>query len=181
MQGAIVVMRNAQWIAGNQDLVIRAEASGTSLADALEWQEEEGRKAEKRKRAAAEKQRKIDEMLKGMSPSDRSGSRGCSSSWPRLASRPGQTSREKTSFESSRPVVEPEPGPPGRRRSRRPAPPPSPGAAPAGRCARPRAQARVQAQGQDRVLRGGRDGSITSPPPGGRLRAAPWAGASAAR
>ena len=71
MQGAIVVMRNAQWIAGNQDLIIRAEASGTSLADALEWQEEEGRKAEKRKRAAAEKQRKLDEMLKAMSPSDR--------------------------------------------------------------------------------------------------------------
>ncbi len=71
MLGAIAVMRNAKWVADNQDLVIRAETTGTSLGDALEWQEEEGRKAEKRRKEAADKQRKLNEMLKSMSPADR--------------------------------------------------------------------------------------------------------------
>ena len=71
MEGAIRVMRNAKWVAENQELVIRAEATGTSLPDAIEWRDEEAKKAEKRKREAAEKKKKLDEMMKGMSPSDR--------------------------------------------------------------------------------------------------------------
>lgn len=66
MQGAIVMMRKTKWAGEHTDLVIRAEASGTSLGDAIEWEQEQKQKAEKAKRAAAERKRKMDEMLKGM-------------------------------------------------------------------------------------------------------------------
>jgi hypothetical protein len=66
MEGAIHVMRKAKWAAENQELVIRAEATNTSLPDAIEWKAEEAKKAEKRKREAEEKKRKFDEMTKGM-------------------------------------------------------------------------------------------------------------------
>ena len=75
MEGAIRVMRHAKWVAENQELVIRAEATNTSLPDAIEWKAEEAKKAEKRKREAEEKKRQLDEVTKGMSRSSASGSR----------------------------------------------------------------------------------------------------------
>jgi hypothetical protein len=66
MESAIRVMRKAKWVAENQELVIRAEATNTSLPDAIEWKAEEARKAEKKQREAAEKKRKFEELTKAM-------------------------------------------------------------------------------------------------------------------
>lgn len=71
MRGAIAVMRSTKWAAEHQDLVIRAEASNTSLPDAIEWEAEQQQKAEKAKRAAAERKQRLDEMLRNMPAANR--------------------------------------------------------------------------------------------------------------
>jgi hypothetical protein len=71
MRGAIAVMRSTKWAAEHLELVIRAEATNTSLPDAMDWEVEQKQKAERAKKAAAERKRQIDEMLKGMPASQR--------------------------------------------------------------------------------------------------------------
>jgi hypothetical protein len=66
MRGAIAVMRSSQWAAQHIETVIRAEATDTSLPDAMDWEVEQARKAEKAKKAAEERKRKIAEMMKAM-------------------------------------------------------------------------------------------------------------------
>jgi len=79
MRGAIAVMRSTKWAAEpstkwaaeHQDLVIRAETSDTSLPDAMDWEVEQQQKADKAKRAAADRKARLDELLRNMPAANR--------------------------------------------------------------------------------------------------------------